>query len=133
MKIVLIYNKFSGAIKREPKLVSCLEKLINERLASDDQLISNNRYELNLLQVGTRKSLKEGRLYVYMAKCTTRWCVLRVALKALFNKLDQEKDFILHSSQQIRLESRKSKISVALDGEVYAMGIVVTVEDILVL
>ncbi|MBD3383382.1 diacylglycerol kinase family lipid kinase [candidate division KSB1 bacterium] len=104
--------------------------LIRVHLSSDDMqksgktsiaLVSNNRYELNLLQVGMRKSLKEGRLYVYMAKCTTRWCVLRIALKALLSKLDQEKDFILYSAKEIRLESRKSRINVALDGEVYEM------------
>ncbi|MBL1213324.1 MAG: hypothetical protein HND52_08210 [Ignavibacteriae bacterium] len=83
--------------------------------------IGNNKYHFNLLSLGMRESLVAGKIYVYHTKCKYRWCLIRIAVKALFSFLHKEKDFISNSAEEIIIHSRKKKITVAADGELYKM------------
>jgi len=82
-------------------------------------MVSNNKYELSFDKVGKRDSLNEGRLYVYLIKCKTRLCVIKVMFKALFDRLNQEKDFELISTKEAEIQLRKKNIQVSSDGEVF--------------
>lgn len=84
-------------------------------------MISNNKYEMVLNRIGERESLNEGNLYVYIIKCRSRLCVLKVMFKALLNNLTQEKDFELISTKKVEVTMHKKTIEVAADGEVLKM------------
>lgn len=109
LKAILLFPLIRVSIKSNGKKVSAKTCFA---------MVSNNRYELSLFEIGERKSLNEGLLYVYFAKCQTRLCVIRVLLKALFNRLKQEKDFELIATKKVEFNIKKRDIEVASDGEV---------------
>jgi len=101
--------------------VSVESENVKDESKTSFMMVSNNRYKLNLFEIGERKTLTEGKIYLYFIKCRTRLCVVKTGLKALFNKLDQEKDFDLIPSESAEFIIKKEKVDVALDGEVYKM------------
>ena len=80
--------------------------------------VGNNRYEISLLKLGARTCLDRGELSLYVANCTTRLGMLRLAVRALIGRLDQAADFESQSLSQLTVETRRRRVSVALDGEV---------------
>jgi diacylglycerol kinase family enzyme len=83
--------------------------------------VGNNDYTLEGFQIGTRARLDAGHLNVY----TTRGCTARglvgLALRALFRRLRQADDFLQSSVRSLRVESRRRRLLVAIDGEVRVM------------
>lgn len=110
IKSMLLFPLIHVSLESDGKKISALTPFV---------MVGNNRYELNLFEIGERKSLNEGLLYVYFIKCRTRLCVMRVLLKALFDNLDMEKDFELISTKKAELKIRKHKIRAACDGEIF--------------
>lgn len=105
--------------------------LFNIKLETDDDslirhtpfvFIGNNEYKLDLFNLGKRESIRGGKLSIYTAHCKGRWSMLRIALLALFNRLDQAKNFDLQFTENLRLESRRKVVEVSLDGEVIHMA-----------
>lgn len=84
--------------------------------------IGNNRYEMAGLHIGRRPSLHEGKLSGYLTKSTSRWGLLRLAVRALFGRLRTEREFVSFATDEIRAETRRPKINVAVDGEVMEMN-----------
>ncbi|MEO6393300.1 MAG: diacylglycerol kinase family protein [Pyrinomonadaceae bacterium] len=84
--------------------------------------IGNNRYEMEGLNIGGRKSLRDGVLSVYLTKRTGRWGLLVLALKALFGRLRGAKDFVSLTTTELTIETRRRLINVAVDGETMAMS-----------
>lgn len=82
-------------------------------------MVSNNKYIMDLNKIGERESLTEGLLYVYLIRCRSRLCVIKVLFKALMNKLNQEKDFELIPTKKVEVKMHKKYIEVAADGEVF--------------
>jgi diacylglycerol kinase family enzyme len=80
--------------------------------------IGNNEYEMETLNVGARKVLNAGALSLYMTHRTGRLGLIRLAFKALFGGLDQEKDFLALTTEELSIETRKKRLRVALDGEI---------------
>ena len=83
--------------------------------------IGNNEYEMSGFRIGTRKRLDVGCLSVYTSPRATRPALLWLALRALFGRLDQARDFKAMKVQSIRVESRHKRLLVATDGEVGVM------------
>lgn len=83
--------------------------------------VGNNRYETSLLNLGRRTSLDRGELSVYLAKAPGRLDLLRLAVRVLFGRLEQDRDFQMLSVTQVTIETRKRKLRVAMDGEVVRM------------
>jgi diacylglycerol kinase family enzyme len=83
--------------------------------------VGNNRYEINLTQLGRRPRLDGGELSVYFSHRTGRFGLLRLAVRALLGKLEQAKDFESLSVQEVWIETRRRELRVALDGEVVRM------------
>jgi diacylglycerol kinase family enzyme len=84
--------------------------------------IGNNEYEMALLTIGRRASLDKGELSLYLPNRTGRLGLVRLAFRALFGGLDQEKDFLKACTREIRIDAKhKRPIRVALDGEVLLM------------
>lgn len=84
--------------------------------------VGNNEYEVEGTRIGGRERLDAGRLSLYVAHRTGRLGLLRLALRALFGRLRQSKDFDALSAEEIWIETRRPKrLYVATDGEVTVM------------
>lgn len=101
--------------------------LFNIKLETDDDtivrmtpfvFIGNNEYKLDLFNLGIRETLTGGKLSLYTAHCKDRFSMLKISILALFNRLDQEKNFDLQFVDHIRLESGRKVVEVSIDGEV---------------
>src|SRR5882724_10482735 len=80
--------------------------------------VGNNRYEMSLMSVRSRQRLDEGILSLYFTHRTGRFGMLRLALRALFGRLEQAKDFESIYLPDLWIETPKRRLHVALDGEV---------------
>ncbi len=83
--------------------------------------IGNNEYEMESLNIGGRTCLDAGKLSLYMSDRTSRLGLIRLALRALFGGLRQEKDFIALCTKEIWIGTKHKHGRVALDGEVLVM------------
>ena len=80
--------------------------------------VGNNTYEIDRLNLGQRASLEKGELCVYFANRTGRLGMLRLALRALLGHLRQDRDFNALCATELWIETGRTSISVAADGEV---------------
>jgi diacylglycerol kinase family enzyme len=83
--------------------------------------IGNNEYEMETLNIGRRACLDKGELSLYMTNRTSRWRLIRLALRALLGGLRQEKDFLALCTNEIWIGTRHKRARVALDGEVFIL------------
>jgi diacylglycerol kinase family enzyme len=83
--------------------------------------VGNNRYEMNGLNTGTRQRLDRGELCLYFTHRTGRFGLFRLALRALFARLDQAKDFESACLPAFAVETPKKTLRLAVDGEVTRM------------
>ena len=79
--------------------------------------VGNNRYELDLLNVGCRTALDRGELCLYMSTASGRFAMIRLALRALFGRLEQGRDFVGRFGSEFQVDSHR-RLHVARDGEV---------------
>lgn len=84
--------------------------------------VGNNQYEMESLNIGSRSCLDTGQLSLYATNRIGRLGLIRLALRALFGGLRQEKDFLALSAQEIWIETKHKGLRVALDGEVITMA-----------
>lgn len=80
--------------------------------------VGNNVYDIALLKMGRRRQLDGGELCLYFTNRTGRIGMFRLALRALFNRLRQDKDFNALCSREVWIDSRHKHINVSMDGEV---------------
>jgi len=83
--------------------------------------IGNNEYEMETLNIGSRSCLDAGELSLYLTNRTGRLGLIRLALRALFGGLRQEKDFLAMRTKEIWIGTKRKRVRVALDGEVTIM------------
>jgi len=88
------------------------------RLKTSFVFVGNNRYEIELFRLGIRAQLDQGRVCVYTSATNSRWGIVRLAWRALWGKLHQSTDFYHECLHEFIIESRRSRLSVAVDGEV---------------
>lgn len=84
--------------------------------------IGNNEYEMENFNIGSRSCLDGGQLSLYIAHRTGRFGLLRLAFRALFGGLRNEKDFDALCTKEIWIETRRPRLRVATDGEVTIMA-----------
>lgn len=108
-----------GALRRYPFLTLrlCLDGRMHER-QTPFIFIGNNVYSISGFTLGERASLQTGLLSLYVAQRTSRLGLLRLALRSLFGRLEQARDFDAMTSAEVVIETRHRKLSVATDGEV---------------
>jgi diacylglycerol kinase family enzyme len=103
---------------------------VNVRLDADGRelrrrtpfvFIGNNEYELDALHVGTRARLDAGVLSLHVTRDIGRWGLARMALRALFGRLREDKDFDTLQAREVWIETRHARLRVAIDGEVTIM------------
>ena len=80
--------------------------------------IGNNAYRMQGFGIGTRERIDCGELSVYSTPRGSRAGLLKLALHALFGRLEQSKDFFAMSAAEVQVESSRPLLRVAADGEV---------------
>jgi diacylglycerol kinase family enzyme len=89
--------------------------------------VGNNRYDMEGLDIGRRKRPDCGLLSVYLARRIGRFGLLRLALRALFGRLAQDRDFEMTQVASVeirthrRSQSKRRRVLVSTDGEVRAL------------
>jgi diacylglycerol kinase family enzyme len=83
--------------------------------------VGNNRYEMEGFRIGERARLDGGELSLYVANRTGRMGLVRLALRALFGRLDQAADFDTVCAKHIEVKTRRGRVHVATDGEICLM------------
>ena len=78
--------------------------------------VGNNQYELAAPHEGERRSLNQGKLWVYLAPHAGRGKLILLALRALFGMRPAELDVI--AAKEISIDARSRRMRVANDGEV---------------
>lgn len=80
--------------------------------------VGNNEYEIAGFRLGSRACLNAGRLGLYFSHGTGRLGLIRLALHALFGRVDQARDFEAFCVTEARIETDRRRLLVARDGEV---------------
>lgn len=80
--------------------------------------VGNNEYEIAGFKLGSRTCLNAGGLGLYLTHRTGRLGLFRLALHALFGRVDQAKDFDAFCVAEARIETHRRRLLVARDGEV---------------
>jgi len=84
--------------------------------------VGNNVYEMERLNIGSRARLDKGELSLYTTNRTGRLGLIRLALRALFGGLRQERDFLAFTAKELWIGTQSKRVRVALDGEVTVMA-----------
>jgi diacylglycerol kinase family enzyme len=80
--------------------------------------VGNNEYAIAGFRLGTRACVNAGKLGLYLTHRTGRFGLFRLAFRALFGRVDQAEDFDVLCVAEARIETKKARVLVALDGEV---------------
>lgn len=84
--------------------------------------IGNNTYELDLMRIGKRAHLTDGVLSLYIAHTSSRWGMLKLAIRAAVGRLEQSRDFETFRAEEIEIETTRRSIHVAIDGEITTLS-----------
>jgi diacylglycerol kinase family enzyme len=80
--------------------------------------IGNNSYELNGLNLGARKCLDAGHLSIHIINRTDRLGLIALAARAMIGRLRDTRDFETMCTTHMEVNTRRSHVTVATDGEV---------------
>jgi diacylglycerol kinase family enzyme len=81
--------------------------------------VSNNAYELDLLNLARRKTLEEGLLYLYINSSTSRSDFLKLLFGILLRRKKHIKGkFAIHAVTQCKISLAKKLVDITIDGEV---------------
>lgn len=80
--------------------------------------VGNNEYRMIGLQAGSRESLVGGQLAVYVLSTERRVGLLRLGWQVLRKGAEEVKELDLLTVEKATIETRRSRLQVALDGEV---------------
>ncbi|MGZ8260577.1 MAG: diacylglycerol/lipid kinase family protein [Caldimonas sp.] len=83
--------------------------------------IGNNVYRMQGFAIGERERLDARCLSLYVVHRSGRWRLLQLAVRALFGRLEQARDFDAICAAEIDVESRRRRLRVATDGEITVM------------
>ncbi|HET9812589.1 MAG TPA: diacylglycerol kinase family protein [Sphingomicrobium sp.] len=80
--------------------------------------VGNNDYRLDLGGPGQRESLDDGELSVFVMRKNTRAGFIAASIRALFDRARPDDMVRLDGVERLRVDSRRSHLTVSLDGEV---------------
>jgi diacylglycerol kinase family enzyme len=111
-----------NAMRRYPFLDVQL-KVDGEDLARHTPFVfvGNNEYSIDGFDIGERKTLSAGTLSLYVSQRTGRIGLLGFAVRALFGRLRQARDFDAVLSEEVVIRTRLKRMRVSTDGEVAMM------------
>jgi diacylglycerol kinase family enzyme len=79
--------------------------------------VGNNRYQVNLFALGQREAIDRGELCLYAVRARTRPHFLWAALRGIFGKLDQQRDFVTAYVREAEIGSDRPALVASIDGE----------------
>lgn len=85
--------------------------------------VGNNRYELAFPKPGTRNSLEDGILCLYIPRTTSRWGLFRLSIRAWLGFAFRDRDFDTIDTHKITIRSKKVRLTVSVDGEVASFAL----------
>jgi diacylglycerol kinase family enzyme len=83
--------------------------------------VGNNVYTIEGLAAGKRERLEDACLSVHSTTRSGRIGLVALALRALFGRLSQTRDFESAAVQSLDVRSRRARLLVATDGELQVM------------
>jgi diacylglycerol kinase family enzyme len=83
--------------------------------------IGNNEYQMDAFNLGARSCLDAGHLSLHLTRDIGRWGLVRLAISAIFGRLRESKDFDALCAKEVWIETRRTRLRVATDGEVNIM------------
>lgn len=83
--------------------------------------IGNNEYAMDPFHIGLRHRLDQGVLSIYIIDRTGRLRLIGLALRALFGRLRDDRDFLALSSNEVKIQTHRKRVRVAFDGEIEPM------------
>jgi len=108
-----------GALRKFPMLdVSVNVDGRSRRRQTPFVFIGNNVYEMEGFKIGARPRLDANCLSLYTAQRPTRVGLLLMAFHALARTLKQAQAFDSWCAQDILIETRRSPVAIAIDGEI---------------
>ncbi|MEJ7609152.1 MAG: hypothetical protein WKF37_23485 [Bryobacteraceae bacterium] len=84
-------------------------------------LIANNEHAMEGWNLGTRRNLTEGKLWIYVLRPKGRAGLLKLMLSFLAGRFSAKDDFEIFSAEEIWVDAKRKRVGVALDGEVTIM------------
>ena len=82
--------------------------------------VGNNRYEITGVELGQRRSLQSGRLWVCMPPAPSRYDLVRTALRSLTGRAT-DRDLHAFEVAEFWVQASTPRINVSTDGEVSVM------------
>lgn len=83
--------------------------------------VGNNRYTLRGFAAGSRERLDDGVLSLYVLRPQTPFGFTRLAWRTLRGRTLPDEDFEAFSANELKIDSARARVDVALDGEVVGM------------
>lgn len=83
--------------------------------------IGNNRYEMDIYNIGRRPTLDQGKLSIYFLHRGGRLGVIRLLFRTITGRVKQWKDFEEVLAEDVSIQTRRKRMHVAFDGEVSVM------------
>ena len=80
--------------------------------------VGNNDYRLEIGAAGTRESLEDGQLSVFVMRKKTRSGFIAASIRAFLNRARPDDMVRIDDVQRLRVASSKRQLAVSLDGEV---------------
>jgi len=77
---------------------------------------------MSLFSLGKRASLQGGELSIYLTQDAGRMGLLRLFVRALLGRLEQDRDFHSFTVPGVEIRTRRRSLRVSLDGEVVRMA-----------
>lgn len=120
------YSKARSAIWATLRMFR-IARFVKVRITLDGQtflrttpfvFVGNNRYEMDLLNIGRRNALDKGKLSVYFMHRGGRWGVLLFVWHTLTGSMRQWRDFEEVLTDSVTIQSGRQRLPVAFDGEV---------------
>lgn len=83
--------------------------------------VGNNEYTVDGFSFGSREHMDSGKLCVYTIKHDSRTDLIKLGWHALFGKLTEHDQFNTYLSSEVILDTRKTNLRVAIDGEIISL------------
>jgi YegS/Rv2252/BmrU family lipid kinase len=83
--------------------------------------VGNNQYEMENFNIGRRSRLDAGELSLYFSHRMRRLGLVGLGLRALVGRVENAEQFVAMSATEFSIETKRSRIHVATDGEVMMM------------
>lgn len=81
-------------------------------------LVANNEHEVEHWNIGHRRCLDEGHLWIYILKRSTRWSLMGFFLRFLFRRFSRHEAFEIFKARQVRVDTSGQHLRIGLDGEI---------------